>query len=64
MFRFSTDDILKLYIPISEISGNIRIASGSPAIILAVSDQLPKIQLIVLKESKDILFFSNELLTN
>lgn len=62
MFRFSTDDILKLYIPISEINDNIRIANGSPAIILAESNQLPKIQLIVLKERNDILFYSNEFL--
>ena len=64
MFRFSTDDILKLYIPLSEIGENIQIANGSPAFILAASDQLPKIQLIVLKERKDILFYSDELLAN
>ena len=64
MFRFSTDDILKLYIPLKEISENIQIPNGSSAIILADSGQLPKIQLIVLKESKDILFYSNEFLPN
>jgi len=64
MFRFSTDDISKLYIPLSGINANIRIPNGSSAIILADSDQLPKIQLIVLKDRKDILFYSNEFLPN
>ena len=64
MFRFSTDDILKLYIPLNGINENIRIPNGSSAIILADSAQLPKIQLIVLKERKDILFYSDEFLTN
>ena len=64
MFRFSVDDIIKLYIPLSEIKENIRIANGSSAIILAKTNQLPKIQLIVLMDRKDILFYSDELLLN
>ena len=64
MFRFSVDNIIRLYIPLNEIKENIRIVNGSPAIILAKTDQLPKIQLIMLKDRKNILFYSDELLLN
>jgi len=64
IFRFAADDISKLYLPLSGIKDNIRIANGSPAFILAATGQIPKVQLIVLKERKDILFYSDELLAN
>ena len=64
VLRFSSDDLLKLYLPLGNIGENIRITNGSPALILAETDQLPKIQLIVLQERKDILFYSDELLIN
>jgi len=64
MFRFAADDILKLYIPLSKLNENIRIANGSTAVILAKTDQLPKIQLVLLKERKDILLYSDELILN
>jgi len=64
MFRFSADDIIKLYIPLNGINENIQIENGSPVIILAKTDQLPKIQFILLKERKDIILYSDELILN
>ncbi len=62
MFRFSVDDIRRLYLPLNEIKDNLRIVNGSRAIILAKTNELPKVQLILLKNKKDILLVSDELL--
>ncbi len=62
MFRFSTNDIMKLYIPVNMIKDNIKIPNGTPAIILAATDDLPKVQLVLLNEGKNTLLYSDELL--